>query len=130
MVDFEHWFDNIVSSCDFVVSTAPYRVWVRGETNVTSAYDCTEFLEQTLGDLDLEGLVPQFADRLHLAGAYDAVLSFRHALLQFERLSEIRQPGAQQLLASGEWKGVEYAAKEVLALPTAQVRLKQLGSFE
>ena len=129
MVDFEYWFDNIVSSCDFVTSMAPYRVWVRGERNVTSAYDCSEFLEQTLGDLDLERLVPHFADRLHLAGAYDAVLSLCHALLQIERLSKIGQPDAQQLLASGEWKGVETAAKEVLALPAAQARLKQLRQF-
>jgi len=76
MVDFEYWFDNVVSCCDLVLSTVPDRVWIRGEKGLTSAYDPAEFFEQTLGDSDSQNLVRQFAYDLRTRGAYEAVLGF------------------------------------------------------
>ena len=124
MVDFEYWFDNVVWYCDFVTSTAPQRVWVQGEKNVTSAYDCDEFLEQTLGDLHLEELTSQFADRLRSIAAYEVILAFCHALLLFEQYVNTKRPNAEELLASREWQELSVAARAVLAVPSAQERLE------
>jgi hypothetical protein len=129
MVDFEYWFNNIVSYCDFITSTAPQRVWVEGEKNVTSADDCEEFLEQTLGDLDLEELISEFAHRLRSIAAYEVVAVFCHALLLFEQYFNTQQPNAQELLASSEWRGLEVAARAVMAVPAAQERLLQMRRY-
>lgn len=128
MVDFAYWFDNVISSCDFVTSTAPHRVWVQAEKGVSSAHDCSEFLEQTLGDLDLENLLPQFASSLRVMDAYEPISDFCHALLKLEQRCD-GQPAAEQLLTSAEWKGVEAAARRVLSAPAAQERLTHLTRF-
>ena len=76
IVDFEYWFENVVGYCEFVVSQLPNRVWVHGEKGLTSAYDVDEFLEQALGDRDLENLIAAFADTLRSRGVYEAFLRF------------------------------------------------------
>jgi hypothetical protein len=101
-----------------------------GEKGLTSAYDPAEFFEQTLGDRDLQNLIPQFADELRTRGAYEAVLGFHHALAELERLvATTSRKNIALLLGSDAWTRMQTVARHVLAVPPAQARLSHIQRF-
>ena len=115
MFAFDSWFTEIVSYWDFVTSTAPVRVWVEGQKGITSCYDPYEFLEQVLGDLDLDNLIPIHANSLRSIGAYDAAVNFHRVLVQLEQKIG-RDAKGSDVLRSAEWEAVRQVAEDALSV--------------
>ena len=73
MGDFEYWFDNVVGASNLIASEdALARAWIQKDETITSAHDPDEFLEQLLGDLNLEENVQRFDEKLRLLSAFEA----------------------------------------------------------
>ncbi len=111
---------NVFSLCEWIVSDKPSRVWINGETGLTSVVNPEEFFEQAFGDNDLENMIPHFSADLNTDNAYDAVSAYRDALLKLERLFNT-DPHIEprRLLASNEWLNLCSAATQVVAIPAA-----------
>jgi hypothetical protein len=129
MFSFQLWLDQLVSYCNFVVSTAPRRVWVEGEKDVTSAYNFGEFLVQTLDGLDLDNLISENADSLRALGLYDFTVDFYRALLRLEEVFGHEPVAATAVLESAEWANLRVIAEKTLKSPAAQERLTHLPRF-
>jgi hypothetical protein len=102
--DFSYWLDGIVSACELISSPNAFeRVWVFGDTSITSIHYPDELFEQLLGDLHLEESLQDFADHLREMAAFDAIAGFARALVDLERVIKSNPLGApEELLRSRE----------------------------
>jgi hypothetical protein len=119
---FDYWIANIVSSSKLIADPdALGRVWIHGETGITSAYSVGELLEQLLGDLRLQEHVHQFEDSLRRVGALEVIGAFAQASVDLEKAiekhSSLERP--ENLMVSTHWKNLQIAAKRVIQLPVA-----------
>src|SRR5690349_16155108 len=102
MVDFEYWFDGIVSTCELIARESVFReVWIDGDHTITSIHDYGELYVQVTDDLFLDGNLQAFASRIGQEGAV-VVAAFSQALKtldqNIEDNQELNDPAA--LLAS------------------------------
>ena len=126
MMPYHTFLANVFSLCEFIVSNRPARVWVNGETGVTSVFSPEEFLEQALGDNDLENMILHFSAELKADNAYGAVTTYRDSLLKLEAFFDASQRiEPRLLLASKEWLNVCSAAEQVVTLAAARTAFQQ-----
>lgn len=125
MVDFEYWFEGVVATCQLISSPTEFeRVWIFGDSSITSIHYPDELFEQMLGDLNLEECHRHFADKLREMGAFDAVAEFTSILVDLETTirSKPTLEDSRTLLTSQEWSVLQSAAKRVADLPCAAGR--------
>ena len=121
MVDFTYWIEGIVGTCELISSPSAFkRVWVLGDTSITSIHYPAELFEQLLGDLHLEECLEHFAEQLRELGAFEAIAGFTSALVALEGNIKgnptLGDP--ETLLASQGWSALQTAAKRVVDLPS------------
>jgi hypothetical protein len=128
MIDFDSWFENIVSTANLIASPhALNQVWIQGDKNVTSAYDFNELLEQLLGDLHLQEETHRFHHQLRQIDAFEPITEFAQQLLGLERLvsNDLRLQDPQNLLTSPGWVQLKNLAQNITQLPAAKVYTKE-----
>jgi hypothetical protein len=126
MMTYSTFLANVFSLCEFIVSNLPARVWVNGETGVTSVVSLEEFFEQAFGDGDLENMILHFSAELKADNTYGVVTGYRDSLLRLEAFFDANQRIEPRLmLASKEWLNVCSAAERVVTLPTARTAFQQ-----
>ena len=126
MMTYQTFLANVFSLCEFIVSNRPARVWVNGETGVTSVFSPEEFFEQAFGDNDLENMILHFSTELKADNAYGAVTTHRDSLLKLEAFFDASQRiEPRLLLASKEWLNVCSAAEQVVTLAAARTVFQQ-----
>lgn len=117
---------NIFSLCEFIRSDHPSRVWVNGETGLTSVVSPEEFFEQAFGDNDLENMILHFSSELKAENAYEAITTYRDSLLKLEALFDANQAlEPRLLLASEEWQNLRSAAAQVVTIPAARTAFQE-----
>jgi len=127
MMSYQTFLANIFGLCELIGSDRPYRVWVNGETGITSVISPEEFFEQAFGDTDLENMVLHFSTELKAENAHGTITTYRDSLLKLEALFDATQGiEPRLLLASEEWQNLCSAASQVLTLPAARRAFQQV----
>jgi hypothetical protein len=130
MVDFNYWFEGVVGTCELISSPSVFeRVWVFGDTGITSIHYADELFEQLLGDLHLQECLQHFADQLREMGAWEEIGNFASALVDLERIvrSNPALDDPRTLLASQGWSLLQTAARRVVDLPSLASRKRRLS---
>jgi hypothetical protein len=113
---FKYWFDNVVSTARLIYSSnALSKAWIDGDSEVTSAYDVTELLEQLLGDLRFHEHVREFGGQLREIGVLEQFIAFGRALDDLKKALEgdptLERPAV--LLTSPAWHTVQDSAAHI-----------------
>jgi hypothetical protein len=120
MIELATWLSGIGRMSEFIGDDISLRrVWVRGDSSITSIVSYDELYEQLFDDLDSDAFEAEL--ERHLPRDLDArvaINSFLDAIRKFDKI-EATDPNMQSptyLLSSSAWKDVQDAARRVLQL--------------
>jgi hypothetical protein len=123
MVDFEYWFDGVVSTCEFIADEGVFRkVWIDGDHTITSIRYYDELYVQLRDDLLFDTNLREFTSTIRdelttrtLAVFSDSLETLNRSI---EANTQLNDPAT--LLSSPEWATFRKSARQVIELPYSQ----------